>query len=50
MAYNGIPLKMKQYWFIKENTAYLFTYTAEVTRYADYEAVATDVMKSFTFF
>jgi hypothetical protein len=50
MAYNGRDLKLKQYWFIKGQTAYLFTYTAESTQYASYESVATDLMKSFSFF
>jgi len=50
MAYNGRDLKLKQYWFIKGQTAYLFTYTAETTQYASYESMATDLMKSFSFF
>ncbi|MBT1688451.1 hypothetical protein [Dawidia soli] len=50
MAYDGRNLKLKQYWFIKEQTAYLFTYTAETTQYANYENVATNLMKSFSFY
>jgi hypothetical protein len=50
MNYQGRPLKIKQYWFIKNKTAFLFTYTAEPAKYARYEETATSVINSFTFY
>ncbi len=49
MNYQGRKLKLKQYWFIKGNTAYLFTYTAESSQYDKYEKTATEIIRSFTF-
>lgn len=49
MNYQGRKLKLKQYWFIKGNTAYLFTYTAEPSQYDKYEKTATEIIRSFTF-
>ena len=49
MNYQGRSLKLKQYWFIKDNTAYLFTYTAEPSRYEKHEKTATELIQSFTF-
>lgn len=49
MNYQGRKLKLKQYWFIKGNTAYLFTYTAEPSQYDKYEKTATELIRSFTF-
>lgn len=50
MNYQGKSLKIKQYWFIKGNVAYLFTYTAEPSEYDKYESTATEMIKSFKFF
>lgn len=36
MNYQGKSLRIKQYWFIKGNVAYLFTYTAELAEYSKY--------------
>jgi hypothetical protein len=49
MKYNDRNLKFKQYWFILDNQAYLFTYTAEPASFSKYEATATRIMKSFKF-
>ncbi len=50
MNYQGRHLKLKQYWFIKGNIAYLFSYTAEPSQYQIYESTATDVIRSFKFY
>lgn len=54
MVYNlnfqGRTLKIKQYWFIKGNKAFLFTYTAEPSQFSKYEETATSVINSFSFF
>jgi eukaryotic-like serine/threonine-protein kinase len=47
MNYKGRSLKLKQYWFIKENIAYLFSYTAELLKYEKYEKIATEIVQSF---
>ena len=47
MDYQERKLKIKQYWFIKGNVAYLFTYTAEPSEYDKYENKATVMIKSF---
>lgn len=49
MNYQGRSLKLKQYWFIKGNIAYLFSYTAEPSEYDKYESTATEVINSFKF-
>jgi hypothetical protein len=49
MKYGQLSLKVKQYWFIKNNKAYLLTYTAEESKYDEYEDVATEMMMSFKF-
>ena len=49
MNYEGKHLKLKQYWFIKENIAYLFSYTAQPEQYAKYENIATEMIQSFKF-
>lgn len=49
MEYNGRKLKMKQYWFIKSETAYILTYTSEPSQYEKYEDIATETMQSFKF-
>ena len=49
MNMNGNNLRIKQYWFIKNKMAYLFTYTAEPSKYSEYEATANKMVESFTF-
>lgn len=49
MNYYGMPLKLKQLWFIKDNKAYLLTYTALDSTYVKFEAEATELMMSFEF-
>lgn len=48
MNYQGRILKLKQYWFIKGNIAYLFSYTAEPSKYEKYESTVTEMIKSFS--
>ena len=50
MNYQGKNLKVKQYWFIKNNTAFLFSYTAESPKFDKYQAIADNIIKSFKFF
>lgn len=49
MDMNGNNLRIKQYWFIKNKMAYLFTYTAELAKYSEYEATANKIAESFKF-
>lgn len=49
MTYQGRPLRIKQYWFIKGKTAYLFSYTAEPAKFSKFEEPATAVINSFKF-
>lgn len=49
MNYYGMALKLKQLWFIKDNKAYLLTYTALDSTYTKFEAEATEMMMSFEF-
>lgn len=49
MNYQGRSLKLKQYWLIKGNVAYLFSYTAEPSKYEKYETIVTEMIKSFKF-
>jgi len=49
MNMNGNNLRIKQYWFIKGKKAYLFTYTAELSKFNDYESVASKIVESFKF-
>src|SRR5579859_7427601 len=44
MNYQGHPLKVKQFWFIKNKKSYIFTYTAFPAQYTKYEGVATRVI------
>ncbi len=50
MTYKDRNLKVKQYWFIKDNTAYLLTYTADPDEFDKYDDTATEIMKSFKFY
>lgn len=50
MSYQGKSLKIKQYWFIKGDIAYLFSFTAEQSQYDKYESTAAEMIKSFEFF
>lgn len=47
LNYQGKSLKLKQYWFIKDNVAYLFTYTAVPSEFNKYESLATTTITSF---
>lgn len=49
MNYYSLPLKLKQLWFIKDNKAYMLTYTALETTYSAFENDATQLMMSFEF-
>jgi hypothetical protein len=49
MNYYGTQLKLKQMWFVKNNAAYLITYTAAEAEFNKYEPLATTLMNSFTF-
>jgi hypothetical protein len=48
-AAGGRNLKIKQYFFIRNELTYLITYTADPAQYTRYEGTATKVMNSFTF-
>jgi len=50
LNYQGRHLKLKQYWFIKGNIAYLFSYTAEASEYDNFESTATEMILSFKFY
>lgn len=50
MDYSGRKLKMKQYWFIKSNKAYVLTYTAEPSQFDKYESISTETIQSFSLF
>ena len=47
MNYQGKKLKVKQCWIIKNNKAYLLTYTAEPEQYNKYENIAVEMTNSF---
>jgi len=47
MAGRNFNLKLRQIWFVKENKAYLFTYTAEKDEYENYLEVAKQTIDSF---
>jgi PsbP len=49
MNYQGHPLKIKQFWFIKNKKSYILTYTAFPAQYTKYEGTATQVINSFRF-
>ncbi len=49
MQYLGMDLKLKQYWFVKKNVAFLLTFTARQSTFDRYEADGTKVMESFRF-
>jgi serine/threonine-protein kinase len=49
MTYQGIPLKIEQYWFVKGKKAYVFTYTAQPAKFIKYENIAIRLIKSFRF-
>jgi hypothetical protein len=44
-----LSLKIKQYWFILGNLAFLLTYTAETEKYEAYEKEATAIILSIEF-
>lgn len=45
--YNGTPIKLEQYWFIKNNSAFILTYTADPGQFSKYRKTAEKVMRSF---
>lgn len=45
----GLDLKAMQYWFVKDSSAYLFTYTAYRDNYDRYEKDAQKLIESFQF-
>jgi serine/threonine-protein kinase len=47
---SGKDLKVRQFVFIKENIAYLLTYTAEQSQFEKYKDISTKVMNSFRFY
>lgn len=47
MNYQGKKLKVKQCWIIKNNKAYLLTYTAEPEQYNKYKNIAVEMTNSF---
>ncbi|HEY4110004.1 PsbP-related protein [Puia sp.] len=49
MTYQGRQLKIKQFYFIKDNKAWLLTYTAQPATFTRYEKQATAIINSFTF-
>jgi hypothetical protein len=49
MTYQGVPLKIEQYWFVKGKKAYVFTYTAQPAKFSKYESIAIRLIKSFRF-
>jgi serine/threonine-protein kinase len=49
LSYHERNLKVKQYWFIKDNIAYVFTYTAEQSQFSNYESTAMEMIRSFKF-
>jgi hypothetical protein len=49
MNYQGHPLKIKQYWLIKNKKAFVLTYTAFPAQFAKYESTATRLINSFRF-
>ena len=49
MTYQGHPLKIEQYWFVKDKKAFVFTYTAQPGKFTKYESIAIRVIKSFRF-
>jgi hypothetical protein len=48
-TFNGRSLKVKQYWFIKGKSVYLFTYTADPLSFDKYEGPSTALIRSFRF-
>lgn len=46
-TYQAGYLKLKQYWFIKGHYAYLFTYTADESSYANYQSLINEMVDSF---
>lgn len=49
MDYQNRKLKIKQCWLIKNKLAYLITYTADPSKFNQYESTATEIINSFKF-
>jgi len=47
MTYQGRPLKIRAYWFIKEKTAWVLTFTAEPSQFSKYDPTGTAILNSF---
>jgi hypothetical protein len=47
--YQSRALKVKQYWFVKTQKAFVVTYTAVPDQFTRYDSTATRVMNSFRF-
>lgn len=47
MSYQGKELKLKQYWFVVNNTAYLISYTAEPKEFNSYETSISKMITGF---
>ncbi|WGV28056.1 serine/threonine-protein kinase [Halotia branconii] len=43
----GINIKRLQVWMVKNNKAYIITYTADVRKYSEYLSIAQTMIKSF---
>lgn len=48
MQGRNLNLKLRQVWFIKDNNAYLLTYTAQSSEYDNYLKTAKGIFDSFT--
>jgi serine/threonine-protein kinase len=49
MNYQGRALKIRAYWFIKEKTAWVLTFTAEPAQFDKYDKTGTAILNSFAF-
>ncbi|WP_460218000.1 PsbP-related protein [Psychroserpens sp. MEBiC05023] len=48
-SFGAIELKFRQYVLLKNDTAYIITYSASTTEYDDYSTIATSILNSFKF-
>ena len=47
ITYGGQPIKLEQCWFIKNNIAYILTYTARPEKFDHYRQTAEKIMRSY---
>lgn len=47
ISVNGTSIKLEQYWFIKNDNAFILTYTADPGQFDKYRKIAEKVMRSF---